>query len=83
MHECRLSLEEPLRITLDLVRCDLLSDTALIGVVLALLELLLVHLLVKSMHFAHLLDLVQIDNEAPLVSVVLLDALAAEHRQMV
>ena len=35
------------------------------------------------MHFPHLLNFVKVDNEAALVCVILLDALATEHRPMV
>lgn len=78
-----LSFKEPLGISLNLVGRDLLRDTALIGVVLPLLELLLVHLLVEPVHFAHLLDLVQVHHEAPLVSVILFDALSTEDGQVI
>ena len=51
--------------------------------VLSLLELLLVHLLVETVHLPHLFDLVKVHHETPLVCVVLLDAFSAEHGEMV
>jgi len=35
------------------------------------------------MHFSHLFDLVQINNETPLVGVVFLDALPAENSEVI
>lgn len=35
------------------------------------------------MHFAHLFNFIKINNKAPLISVVLLDAFPAEHGQMI
>jgi hypothetical protein len=45
--------------------------------------LLFIGLLVEPVHFSHLLDLVQVHDETPLVGVIFLDALSAEHRKVV
>ena len=79
----RFPLLKPLRITLHLVVSNLLSDAALPRLVFPLFELLLVHLLVESVHFAHLLDFVQVHNEASLVGMVLLDAFTTENGEVV
>lgn len=77
------SLEEPLGVTHDLIGSNCLSDTTLVGIILSLFQLTFVHLLIHSMHFPHLLDLIQVDNETALISVVLLDALPTENSEMV
>ena len=78
-HQGRLPLLKPLWVTLHLVISNLLSDAALPRLVFSLFELLLVHLLVESVHFAHLLDFVQVHHEAALIRVVLLDAFSAKN----
>lgn len=45
--------------------------------------MLLVEALILLMHLAHFLDLVEVDNEAGFVSVVLLDAFPTENCQVV
>ena len=35
------------------------------------------------MHFAHLFNFIKINNKAPLISVVLFDALPAEHGEVI
>ena len=35
------------------------------------------------MHFSHLLNLVEVDNETALISVVLLNTLSTEHSEMI
>ena len=76
-------LLKPLRIALYLFISNLLSDAALPRLVFPLFELLLVHLLVESVHFPHLLDFVQVHYEASLISMVLLDAFATENGEVV
>lgn len=75
--------QEPLWIAFDLVIGYLLGDARLVGSVRPLLQLFLIGLLVKPVHFTHLLDLIQVHNEATLVRMVFLDALAAKYREVV
>lgn len=78
-----LSFEEPFGVPLDITLCCFKCGIAKVGVVLARLQLLPIECLVLLVHLAHLLDLVEVDYEARLVRVVLFDALAAEHSQVV
>lgn len=78
-----LAFEEPLGISLDLFWRNLLGDATLVGPIRSLLQLLLIHLLVEPVHLAHLFNFIEIDDEAAFVSMVLLDALAAEHSEVV
>ena len=57
--------------------------TALVGFIFPHLQLSLVQLRILPVHFAHLLDLIKIHDEALLISVVLLYAFSAKYRQMV
>jgi hypothetical protein len=75
--------QEPLRISLNLIRSDLLSHTALVGLVFPFLQLLLVGLLVHAVHLAHLLNFVEVNNKASLVSVVFFDALTAKDSEVI
>lgn len=52
------SLLEPLGISFDALYRDFLGNATHISIVLSLIELLLIHLLIKSVHFSHFLDLV-------------------------
>lgn len=78
-----LPADEPFRVANHLGWWYLLRNTSLIGIILPFLELLTVLLVVHSVQFPHLFDLVEVDNEALLVSVVLLDAFPAEDGQVV
>ena len=78
-----LSLLEPLGVTLHLVICNFLGDTALTRLIFPLFELLLVHLLVESVHFAHLFYLIQVHDETSLICMVFLDAFAAKDCQVI
>ena len=78
-----LSFDEPLGVTLYFFSCNLHVDTAQSCIVFPLVELLLVHLLIHSMHLPHLFDFVEVDHKAPLVCMVFLDALSTEDGEMV
>ena len=77
------SLKEPLGITHYLVGSDSLSYTTLISIVLSLFQLTFIHLLVHPMHLTHLFDFIEVHNKTALISMVFLDALSAEDRQMI
>ena len=77
------TLKVPFWVTREVAVRDGLDRTNKIRLVLPLTQLLLVFINVSLVHFAHLFNLIQIDHEAPLVRVVLLDALSTEHRSMV
>ena len=76
-------LLEPFRISLNTIQRNLLTYATLISIILPLFELFLIHLLVKPMHLSHFLDLEEIHHEAPLICMILLDALSTENGQMV
>lgn len=78
-----LAPQEPLRIALDVALGHLERRVTQIGIVLADLELFLVLLLVLLVHFPHFFDLVEVYDEAALVRVVLLYALATEDGQVI
>ena len=71
----RSSFLKPLRISFDAIKRNFLGNTALISIVFPLLELLFIHLLIKSMHLSHFLDLIEVHDKAPFICVVFLDAL--------
>lgn len=79
----RLPFKEPLVVAGHLGLGRVKRRVAEVGAVLTNVELLGVHDLVLPMHLPHLLDLVQVDNEAALVCMVFFDALAAKDRQMI
>ena len=81
--ELLLTLDVPFGVTSHLTRWYLLGNTSLISIILPFLELLAILLVVHAVELPHLLDLVQVDHEAFLVRVVLLDALSTEDGQMV
>lgn len=62
---------------------DTLGNKSYISIVLPLVQLLLVHIQILPMHLSHFFDLVQVNNEAPFISVVLLYAFSAENCQVV
>ena len=68
---------------MHLVISDFLGDAALPRLIFPLIELLLIHLLVESVHFAHLFEFIQVDYEASFIGVVLLDAFAAKNGEVV
>ena len=78
-----LPLKEPLVVASHLGLGRVKCCVSEVGAVLSNAELLRIHELVLAMHLAHFLNLVKVDDEAPLIRVVLLDAFAAEHGEMV
>ena len=74
-----LPLKEPLVVASHLGLGRVKCCVSEVGAILSYPKLLGIHNLVLAMHLAHFLDLVQVDDEAPLVRVVLLNAFAAEH----
>ena len=78
-----LFLDKPFAISNDFRGADFLGHTTLISIIFSLCELLLVKILILAMHFAHSLNLIEVNNEAFLVGVLLLDALSTEYSQMV
>lgn len=77
------ALQEPFRVTFNLAFGYIHRGVAEVCVIFAHIELFAIHILVLAVHLAHFLDLVEVYDEAALVRVVLLDALAAENGQMI
>mgnify|MGYP000182749724 CR=1 FL=1 len=78
-----LAAHKPLTIAIQIGFRYALINAFYVGLVLSLVELLLVLVHVALVHLTHFLDFIQVYNEAALVRVVLLDALAAKHRIMI
>ena len=77
------SLKKPFRISDHLIWRNFLIYTTLISPVFSFFKLLFIHLLIQSMHFAHLFDFIKINDEASFISVVLLNALSAKDSEMI
>ena len=78
-----LSLEEPLRIALNLGLRWIEGCIAHTSAILSNVQLLRILTHVLPMHLPHLFNLIQINDKAPLIGVVLLNALPAEDRLVV
>lgn len=76
-------LHKPLWISIYLIQRNFLCHTRLIGSILSLLQLFLVQERIKSMHFPHFLNFIEINYETPFICMVFLYALSAEHSKMV
>ena len=73
-----LSFKEPLVVAGHLGFWRVKRHVLQVSTVLSNLQLLRIHKLVLAVHLAHLLNLVQVDNEATFIRVVLFNALTAE-----
>ena len=77
------SFKKPFRISDHLIRRNFLIDTTLICPVFSFFELFFIHLLIQSMHFAHLFNFIKINNKASFIGVVLFNALSAKYSEMI
>ena len=82
MQECS-ALQEPLGVASDLTLRYFKCGIAHVRLVLAFIELLVVHILVHAVHLTHFFDLIKVHYEAALVRVILFDAFAAEDGLMI
>ena len=77
------SFQKPFGITYNLISSNLLSDTTVVSTILSLLELFLIHLLIKSVHLPHFFDFIKINDKASLISMIFLDTFSTKHSQMI
>ena len=83
LREHILALQEPFGVALDVALGRVKCRVTQIRIVFTYFELLLVQRLILFVHFPHLLNLVQVNDETALIRVVLLNAFAAEDRLVV